>query len=539
MIKKTLLFCLLLTSDFLYLHSQTYNIPLNNDVYNRFEPQLNAPGVDFHTSFKPYRFDQVNKIANQDSIINTMYAGNSLLKRDTRFYKKLRRDHLIHLNRPEFTLFIDPLMNFQFGKDVANHTNAAVNTRGMMFGGTIGNNFSFVTTFYENQATFVNYLDRFVKKDSVVPGQGMVKFNEQGLNRYDYSNSTGYISYSPSTHFNFQLGQDKNFIGDGYRSLLLSDNAYSYPFFKITTNIWKIQYVNLYAQFTDMKANHTYTQGFQKKFGSFHYLTIDIGKRLNIGLFESVIWQAQDSAGYRGYELSYLNPIIFFRPVEFSLGSPDNEMLGLNVKYKLGKKTVLYSQVMVDEFLLANVLGRQGKGWSNNKQGVQLGFKTFNLFGLKDLNLQSEVNYVRPFSYTHYIELSNYGHANQTLADPLNSNFLESVSFLRYRYKSFYFENEFLYALHGQDPAGLNYGNDIYLSYLTAARSYGNYVGQGVRTLLLYNNLRAGYIINPRYNLQLELGMTYRSQKTETSTELTNFIYLGLRTNLSNAYYDF
>ncbi len=33
-------------------------------------------------------------------------------------------------------------------------------------------------------------------------------------------------------YINFTLGRGKNFFGEGYRSFFLSDNAYSYPYFK-------------------------------------------------------------------------------------------------------------------------------------------------------------------------------------------------------------------------------------------------------------------------------------------------------------------
>ena len=48
----------------------------------------------------------------------------------------------------------------------------------------------------------------------------------------------GRISYSPHKYFNFQLGYDKNFIGNGYRSLFLSDWGNSYLFAKINTKIF-------------------------------------------------------------------------------------------------------------------------------------------------------------------------------------------------------------------------------------------------------------------------------------------------------------
>ena len=45
----------------------------------------------------------------------------------------------------------------------------------------------------------------------------------------------------------------KTFYKDGYRSLLLSDNSFNYPFLRLQSNFGKFQYTNLYCEFQDMK----------------------------------------------------------------------------------------------------------------------------------------------------------------------------------------------------------------------------------------------------------------------------------------------
>ncbi len=539
MSKKCLGILVLLYS--LAIQAQEYNIPFNRDVYGRYESQLQRLDNSFHTSVKPYREAAVRGALNKDSIDNTFYSNKSFLKRESLLYKKLRKEDLLKVKSDEYSLALNPLLNLEFGRDLdpINKKNVAVNTRGVMLSGTLGSKFAFSTSFYENQGTFLNYIDNAINRDSVVPGQGFVKFNEQGKNRYDYAMATGYISYTPSKFFNMQLGNDKNFIGDGYRSLLLSDNAFSYPYLKLTTQFWKLQYTVMYAQFLDLRAPHSYELGYRKKYGTFHYLNLNIGKRLSVGLYESVIWQESDSSGYRGFDLTYLNPVIFYRPVEFSLGSPDNVNIGLNLKYKLTNNMLLYGQVMLDEFLIKEFLGRNGKGSALNKQGYQFGGKWFNMFGVPNLNGQSELNYVNPYTYAHYTSISNYAHYNQPLAHPLGSNFYESVSFLSYRIKSFFIEGKLMYAIHGQDIGGFNYGNDLFKSYHTAVAQYGNTIGQGLRTRLTYEDIKVVYIINPKYNLNAELGVSLRQEVTSLYNDQTKYIYFGLRTNLTNKYYDF
>ena len=533
--------CVLCLASF----AQETFLPLNRDIYGRHETELNKLNNTFHTSIKPYRIAELKQHLNVDSIDNTLYFDSE--KARTLFGRKLRKENLIQVNTEDFHLTIDPLFNLELGRNFTNDSNAFVNGRGILVTGSIGHHLSFSSSFYENQATFVNYLDKYIETGRVVPGQGYVKGFAPGKtfgklfkgNAYDYAMASGYISYTPSKYFNFQFGHDKNFIGDGYRSLLLSDNSFNYPFLKITTNIWKLQYVNLYTSFLDtrdpLKFNST---GFDKKYASFHYLSWNILKRVNIGFFEGIVWRSEDTAGYKGYDINYLNPIIFLRPVEFSLGSSDNALMGLNLKVKITDGNLFYGQLLLDEFRLSKV--KSGQGWYANKQAFQLGLKSFNLFTVKYLNFQTEYNFVRPYTYTHYNIIQNYAHYNQPLAHPLGANFWEAVSFLNYRYKSFFIEAKFSYTLYGADTAGLHYGKDIYASYLDYVHENGNYVGQGLKNTLIYKDIRIAYIVNPKTNFHLEAGITNRMQTNAIEgTKTTNFIYFGIRTSLTNHYYDF
>jgi hypothetical protein len=380
----------------------------------------------------------------------------------------------------------------------------------------------------------------------VVPGQGNIQvlINNTGLHYYlnksgfDFNNASGYIAWQASKYLDFQFGHGKNFIGDGYRSLLLSDNSSDNLFFKATLNVWHLKYMVLLNQYVDLQDTTTLPGGFARKYSAIHYLSWAVSKRVTLSLFDAVVWSAVDTAGnYRGFDVQYLDPVIFLRPVEFNLGSPDNALLGINYSVIVGKHSVFYGQVMLDEFILSKFIA--GQGYWANKQGFQFGFKTFDAFHIKNLYLQSEFNYVKPYTYSEQHESINYGASNQPLADPFGANFYESVNFARYHYKRFYFQYEFLYAIYGQDPPGLNYGGDIYKSYDTYVSAYGNYVGQGIRTRLLYHNLSASFLINPTYNLNFTVGAVFRNLSTASSSANTHYFYIGLRTSLRNLYYDF
>lgn len=520
-------------------------IPLNNEYFNHLEKELTSIKKETHTSFKPLIDTYVSNFTNTDSL----FLQNRINKPKSLFLRKLRYENLIVVDSNDFHLTIDPLFNFEISKQKNNNTTLYNNTRGVWVQGFIGKKFTFETGFYENQSVFNTDIKDKISSSGVVPGQGFPKgYNTNG---YDYASASGLISFTPNEYFNFQFGHGKNFIGDGYRSLFLSDNSFNYPFFKVTTTIWKLQYTNLFASFLDLKIPHIYEQGYHKKFGTFHYLSWNVHKRIQIGLFEAIIWQNyQDTTGYkRGFDFNYLNPIIFYRPIEYSLGSPDNALIGLSSKIKITDKLYLYGQLIIDDFDVAGM--KKGKGYILEKYGLQGGFKAFDLFKINNLFFQSEINMVQPYVYAHKHPEQNYTHFNQPIAHPLGANFIESVSIFRYKFKDFLVEYKFNFALFGADTLDgsdtllSHWGHDIFKSDFDAQLGfyppggYGNKILQGVKTTLLINDLRISYVINPKTNFNVFLGFSDRIEKSDVVNKNDLFIYFGIRTSLANLYYDF
>jgi hypothetical protein len=178
-------------------------------------------------------------------------------------------------------------------------------------------------------------------------------------------------------------------------------------------------------------------------------------------------------------------------------------------------------------------------GWWANKWAIQAGYKTFDLFKIKHFDIQTEFNYVRPFMYSHNSTLQNYGHYDHALAHPLGSNFWESVSFARYNFNRLFIEGRYSFARHGSDTAGLNFGNDIYLDYETHYKEYNNYLGQAEEVDLSYFTFSVAYLVNPRTNLNVYATYTKRIKESASLNSRQSLITFGIRTSLSNFYYDF
>jgi hypothetical protein len=509
-------------------------IPLSNSYTNYFESEMNKLDSNHFTSIRPFIAADVSPIIDSLNDAKLLFKEHSL----GWIGRKLFNEDLVTVSGDDFSFNINPVVNFSIGKDNLLPDNTAyVNTRGLRITGNILRKFSFETEVLENQMLLPKYVTDFANAKNVVPGFGSFKqFDAQGLAK-DFGVSSGNIAYRPNKYFQFQLGHGKHFWGDGYRSLLLSDNTPNYPYLRIATTFWKIRYVNLWAQMLDI--NRTTSDGsFTRKYLASHFLSWNVSKRLNIGIYETVIYH--DTTGTRGLDLNYLNPFIFYRSVEASLNSASgNAILGLNLKYKLTNNQHIYGQFVLDEFNSQFI----SKGWWGNKFGYQLGFKSYNTF-IPNLMIQGEINMVRPYTYSHYITSQNYGHYNQSLTHPLGSNFREFVGNVRYFHNRIFFDARLMLATQGRDSLNTNYGGDVFKDYNTRVKEFGVDLFQGIKTTTLFGDIKIGYLVNPRTNLRLELGMTVRRISPEIQlpnlyTETTKFFYFGLKTDLYNQYHDF
>ncbi|MFI1771847.1 gliding motility protein RemB [Thalassobellus citreus] len=520
------------------------NIQFTHSDYSRFDRQMNLVGTNSHTASKPFIYEDVSRYYDFKA------EKQKLLKEtDTWVERKLWNEHLVQLEGKDYWFTVDPIFDLEVGKDTdADFNTTYNNTRGFLVQGGLGKKFNFYASVFESQGRFAQYVNDYAESlkafgpdPAIIPGRGIAKRFK--TDSYDYPVAEAYMSYAPAKFINVQFGHGKNFIGDGYRSLLLSDVASPHPFLKLNTKFWKIKYTNTWMWLKDVRPEVENDKAFLTKYIANHYLSWNVSKRLNIGLFESVLWTNTND---RGFDVNYLNPIIFYRAIEFETGQgAGNAILGTSGKYKWNDNVNIYSQFILDEFSLSDIKGGE-KSWKN-KFGYQIGVKYFNAFKVDNLMLQFEYNRVRPFTYSHNTVVLNYAHNNQSMAHLWGANFSEAIFIGRYKYKRWYADAKLIFGVRGLDfndgTDDFSYGGDIYRDYNDRPFDTGVEVGQGIKTNIFNGNLQAGYIVNPASNLKVFTDITVRNFNPEATTSTTfkndtMWFNFGIRTDLFNWYFD-
>ena len=444
------------------------------------------------------------------------------------FYKT--KVNLLEVNSKDFFLAANPVIQFQFGKENDNNELMFMNTRGAIVRGMIAHKIGFSTFITDNQERGPAFFQRQVNTFRAVPGVGFYKpFKKTG---YDYFDARGYITFGVTKYIDVQFGYDKNFIGNGYRSLFLSDWGNSYLFLKLNTKIWKFNYQNIFMELMPQFKKNGDTL-LDRKYAAMHHLSMNVTKWLNIGVFEGVIFGRKNR-----FDLQYLNPIIFYRSVEGNVGSPDNALVGLDFKANVAHRAQFYGQFLLDEFILSKIKN-DPTNWVN-KWGVQLGAKYVDAFGINNLDLQFEANRVRPFTYSHGDTIANYTHYNQPLAHPLGSNFQEFVGIINYQPKPrWYIYAKALYYFQGLDSAGKDFGANPFEDYRNRTMETGFKIGGGTKATCLNGFLQLSYEF--KENLYFDLSMQYRSYKLANVSTRTNttFVNAGVRLNMFKRDYDY
>jgi hypothetical protein len=504
--------------------------PYSYQFYQKLNTDIYSTKTREHTSLKPLFADDSLLKHHYDSLMN--YGADG--KQHSLLYRKLFNEHLIDYKSPGSTFYADLLPDFTIGRDFYGKLTTSTTSLGLQLGGTIGSKFYYNVSGYQNSAILPDYLSTYINQVGVVPGQAYAKTYRD--NGYDWSYLTATVSYTPVKYLNITAGRDKTFIGDGYRSMLLSDYASPYPFLKLTGTLGNVKYMVMWTYMNDPAFTSQYNIS-RKKFGVFHYLDWNVTNRLSFGFFENIMgFFTDDNGAKRPFDFNYINPIIFLKPVNNAADDPDKSLLGFTSKYKITDGITVYGQFALNEFVSKSFFSSDGA--SVNKYGWQLGIRGADLFGVKNLNYLLETNNAKPYTYSARSAIENYSENSEPLAHPWGANFRELVGLLNYSYKRFDFSGEADFGRYGLDMNGLNYGKDIFQIYTNAAKQFGNYTGQGLTTNMYYFEGKVAYMLNPKYNLRIELGGIFRQEQNNQFTDRTTMLTIGLRSSFRQLYTD-
>lgn len=496
-------------------NAQYYNLPGDYSFSLLTERNVAQKDSSVHSGIKPY----IHFFSDKYAHVADSHRVFKYITEDA-FLDKVFFDDLIHVKSKEKKFYVtaNPILNFELGRNTEDTLFRKLfsNTRGFIVAGRIGKDVYFETMLSENQSFFPNYVEARNNLTGVVPGQGRWKvYNTRG---FDYAFSSGFVSYQPFKCLNIQVGHGKHKIGNGYRSLLLSDNAFNYPYIRITQNYFKgrLQYTNIYAALMNLESASTTIPAnteplFQKKAASFQHLSVNVVKWLNFGFFQGLIWQVADKKNVQHFEWQYFNPVIYSNLGFYGLNDKNNILIGADLNLKITNKISLYGQLMADDLSNNNSIGN---GW-----GYQAGIKYFDVLKVKNLFLQAEYNHVSEGSYlspiTTGVNNQSYSHYNQNIAYTPGYG-QEFIAIADYKIKRVFFNFKYNYQYFTVNSYSL-YTNNIF-------------------------NVKVGYTINPAYNANVSLGLTYRDQDYfgfNISSNKTAYLYLSFKTSLYNTYYDF
>lgn len=565
---------------FVDLNAQSTNASTNEDYYHwldRYEVKAGRVLPEIFTSVKPYKrsaivsyldslnskdrvFQSAADQFNYDYFRNDSWEWSRTVGNESKrpilkhFYRK--KSDLLYVDQPEFDLHVNPVLYLGAGRNLetveiapfAKNESLFINTRGVEVRGMVDRKIGFYTFLTENQAVLPVYVQKRTAEVGVVPHEGFWKdFKNNGV---DFFQARGYIDFNVSKNVYMQLGHDRMFIGNGFRSLIFSDYAPPQLYWRTNVKVWKLNYLFQINRMVADKTTNVGTNGkYPEKYIAFHHASFNIGRKLNFGVFESIVFSPLDPSGgtvRNSFELNYFNPIIFYRAIEQQYGSSDNAILGADFKWNVLKGVSVYGQFVLDEFLLSHIRARDG--WWANKYGLQGGVKYIDALGVSNLDVQIEANMVRPYTYSHFTSYGNYSNYRQPVAHPLGANFKELVGIVRYQpLPRLNLTSKVIYSSKGTDylVAG-NWGGDILKNNSTRVQELGNELGQGTPVKVTFVDATASYML--KHNLFVDLKFIVRKSEPAPLLVPTGFVNdnststissLALRWNIAPRNYDF
>lgn len=493
-------------------HSQMIELPLHYSIKTAFQHQSAINKDSIHESYASLYSEELSGTSEFPFASIDTSSGRNW------FGRKVFVENFLILNKKNIYLTLDPIFNFSVGSDLSdsNSTTLYTNTRGIKIEGVLGKNILFSTSFLENQARYPSYVNTFIENNGVVPGMGRVKDFKN--DDYDFAMATAAITWNATRFLRIKLGNDKDFLGFGYRSVILSDNAFNYPHLKI--DLWfakrKLKYTLNYAVLQDLirlPKGETPESLFERKMGAFHHLSYMPNRKITLGLFSGTILPQTKKDSVNNYYLDAFNPIFMINPI---LNNQNYfNRIGLNFSWEMWKKGRLYFELANDNLDI-------------DQFSTLLGFRVWDLL-VPGLHVTAEFSANQGYSKYPVDKTDLFSHYSQSLGHTLGSGFKEIYLRLDYNLNRVHF------------LLALNYAErDI-----KEATIWG-FIDENILdpSISIYANStilesEVSYLFNPKTTMNIALGYRMKRSGENSIFGKSDYLYLAFRTTLFNQYLDF
>jgi hypothetical protein len=442
----------------------------------------------------------------------------------------LFKKHLFEIKGEGYAMCISPVLNMALGKDYedTNERRLFNNTRGFLVEVDLLDKFSFSTALYENQNRFTHYETNYYKStgerypgpdstyfidNAIVPGAARTKpFKVDG---FDYAYAIGNVVYAPKSYLRFMLGNNANFVGEGYRSLFLSDNSVPSIYLRADATIAKrIDYTILRSKQFNLLRRPIYSTVeayYEAKMYSSQFLNFRATDKLSISLFEGSYWNVGDSVSSKSVNGAYYIPLPYVGGLIVNNPKEVSTLSGIQMTYLPLENLHVYGQLALSN-------------WNTKTIGSQIGLRYYSPFGLKESLLQLEYNNVPKRMYLSENSRLNYSSTNLPSAHPKGNGFQEFVLRFNFTKRRIYTDvKSILYLMKDYESTNLIASN------FNLAQKTGT---------IYHQQIEVGYRVNRKMNLEIFLQHIYRSSSLD-GEQATNALFFGLRTGLINHYTDF
>jgi len=373
------------------------------------------------------------------------------------------RRNLFSTHGDNYSLYFDPVIVRKASLGTLHETskkdNIYTSSNGFRIHGTVGDHLGFRIDVRDSKEW--GSRDYPENTATTMPGLGYAAFKKDSA---EFDETSAHLAFSGGPII-LSYGRGENIWGRGRKSsLALSGYGAPYDMIRFETGFWRLKFmfftaeIEQYppiAQFYYTNPGATSDSVTVKKHLSGHRVEIDITDRINIGLYEAVIYGGR-------WDLSYLNPLMFLKGAEHANGDHDNAVMGLDFRIFVHRSHSIYGELFIDDITTKKL----DTDWYGNKLAYQIGSYIVEPFGFYDVDSRIEYTRISPWVYTHRLPINTYTHYGDVLGYPLGPNSDELFMEFRKRFsRRLHTSLSFSKQRHGNNPEGENIGGDPVMGY--------------------------------------------------------------------------